>query len=75
MILPNKLFTYGESTLGKFPSILNSLKNKPYAIKDLYEKHSREFLDIEDFTQTLCCLYALNKVYLDEQSGFISYVE
>lgn len=75
MILPNKLFTYEESTLGKFAQVLRQLKRKPYDVKDLYEVNHNLFLDVSEFTETLSCLYALNKITLDEERGVITYVE
>lgn len=74
MLLPNKLFTYQESSLSKFPIILRSLEESARSAKDLYTLHKSLFFDIEEYTETLCCLYALRKIDIDEK-GVIFYVE
>lgn len=75
MLLPNKLFSYKESTLAKFPVLIKCLSNRPYSVEELYTINKNIFLDIEDYTETLCCLYALRKIELDEERGVIVYVE
>lgn len=75
MLLPNKLFSYKESTLAKFPALIKCLNNRPYSVEELYNTNKRLFLDIEDYAETLCCLYALRKIELDEERGVIVYVE
>lgn len=75
MLLPNKLFSYKESTLAKFPVIIKCLSSRPYSLQELYNANKNAFLDISDFAETLCCLYALRKIELDEERGVIVYVE
>ncbi|MBS5945059.1 ABC-three component system middle component 7 [Peptoniphilus genitalis] len=75
MILPNKLFTYEESSLSKFPAILNILKEQPITASELYNKTNHLFLDIDDYVDTLCSLFALNKILLNENGGTLHYVE
>ena len=75
MLLPNKLFSYKESTLAKFPVLIKCLNNRPYSVEELYNTNKSLFLDIEDYTEALCCLYALRKIELDEERGVIVYVE
>lgn len=38
MLLPNKIISYNESILSKFPIVLNVLKDNDYLIIDLYEQ-------------------------------------
>lgn len=75
MFLPNKLFSYKESTLSKFPILIKCLINRPYSVEELYNTNKSLFLDIEDYTETLCCLYALRKIKLDEERGVIVHAE
>ena len=44
MLLPNKLFSYNESILCKFPVILKELKKQPMGVHDLYQKVLRMIL-------------------------------
>lgn len=37
MRLPNKVISYNESIISKFPLILNLLKSKDYKVMELYE--------------------------------------
>lgn len=75
MILPNKLFSYEESTLSKFPIILKELKQNPLSVSELYKKTSNNFLDVDDYVDALSGLFALNKISLDEERGELKYVE
>lgn len=75
MLLPNKLFGYKESTLAKFPVLIKCLNIRPYSVQELYDANKNVFLDIEDYTEALCCLYALRKIELDDERGVIVYVE
>lgn len=75
MLLPNKLFSYKESTLSKFPILIKCLINRPYSVEELYNTNKSLFLDIEDYTETLCCLYALRKIKLDEERSVIVHAE
>lgn len=36
MLFPDKLFTYRESVLSKFPAVLDVIKTQPIKVKDLY---------------------------------------
>ena len=38
MKLPNKVTSYKESTLSKFPIVLNKIKNKDYPVATLYQE-------------------------------------
>lgn len=75
MILPNKLFAYEESTLSKFPILLKELKIHPLSVTELYEKTKRRFLDVDDYVDTLCGLFALNKISLDEERSVLMYAK
>lgn len=68
MKFPNKVINYNESIISKFPNILLLLKDKRYTIISLYEKTKNYFEDINEFIETLDCLFALNKIKIDEES-------
>lgn len=74
MRLPNKLYSYKESTLAGFPCILEALQEQDYTPAKLYKKVKASFDDIEDFEETLVCLYALRKIELIEYKGVLHYV-
>ena len=73
MRLPNKVISYNESIISKFPIILNLLKSKDYKVMELYEKLKAD-LDIECFIETLDCLFALGKIEIDYKARRIHYV-
>lgn len=68
MKFPNKVINYNESIISKFPNILLLLKDKRYTIISLYEKTKNYFEDINEFIETLDCLFVLNKIKIDEES-------
>lgn len=74
MLLPNKLFSYEESILSRFPIVLSMLKEKPMDIRQLYKKLRDYVESVNDFIEILDCLYALGKVELDGEEGVLKYV-
>ena len=73
MLLPNKIISYNESILSKFPIVLNVLKDNAYLIIDLYEQ-LKTSLDIECFIEVLDCLFAFGKIEIDYVARSIHYV-
>lgn len=74
MRFPNKFTTYKDSILSKFPIVLEKLEVQSYTLLALYNSLRRVFdSDIEDFMDTLTCLYALKKIKIDD--GVIIYVK
>lgn len=74
MKLPNKLFTYQESIISKFPLILNEIADKEYiTIYQLCKSVLGKFNDISEILETLECLYALGKINYDYELGRIKY--
>ena len=67
MKLPNKIYSYSESTISKFIPIIEQLENKDETVTSLYQKTKKNFNDIEDYIDTLDCLFALNKIELSEK--------
>jgi len=75
MRLPSKVTSFEESTLSNFPILLNEIKKMEIAPMALYEKIKSEKCGVSDFLITLDCLYALNKIKLNEQTEVLSYVD
>ncbi|MED4040985.1 ABC-three component system middle component 7 [Niallia taxi] len=73
MKLPNKLFSFKESIISKFPIVLNELNGKEYiTISQLYLNLINEFDDISEFIELLECLYTLGKIDYDDKLRRIS---
>lgn len=72
MKFPNKVTSYKESTLSKFPYILEKIEDEDLTVEELYKKVKNKMEDIREFLDILDCLYALNKIELNE--GVIHYV-
>lgn len=75
MKLPNKLFSYNESIVSKFPIILKEVeKSKSISFYALYINVINKFEDVSELLQTLDCLYAIGKISYDYKLRRISYV-
>lgn len=66
MLLPNKLFSYNQSILSKIPVCLKAL-DKPINPKDLYQITQGVTMSPMEFMEVLDCLYALNKIDIDNE--------
>ena len=73
MKLPNKIISYKESVLSRFPLVLSVLSENPVGVYDLVELTKDSFTDIEEYMDTIECLYALKKVTFDDESGVLYY--
>jgi len=74
MRLPNKLFSYNESVISKFPFILQKVSEENnMSILELYHSLSGKFEDITEFLEALDCLYALGKIKYDSKLRRISH--
>ena len=74
MKLPNRVNTYKESIIAKFPAVLNVLRAQELSPSELYKKVKSKVDDIGEFMEILDCLYALGKIELDERKGVLRYV-
>lgn len=74
MLLPNKLYSYNESIISKFPIVLQILRKSPCGVSELYIKLQREVTGTTEFMDILDCLYALGKVKYDEEAEVLKYV-
>ncbi len=66
MQLPNKLYSYKNSTLYLVPLVLNELKDAPLMVKDLYDRVRSHLEDPTDFISVMDCLYALRAADVNE---------
>ena len=74
MKLPNKVITYKESTISKFPSVLSCLKEQDMSPASHYKNLKSKVEDIGEYIDILDCLYALGKIELIEHLGVLHYV-
>lgn len=74
MRLPSKITSYSESVISKFPSVLSVLQEADTGVFTLYEATMKHFSGIEEFMDTLDCLFALQRVRYDEEREVLCYV-
>ena len=66
MQLPNKLYSYEESTLALLPRVLNEMRNGPVSVGELYLSMKRSLKDPTDFLSAMDCLYALRAIDMSD---------
>ena len=74
MRLPSKITSYGESVISKFPPVLSVLQDADTGVFALYEATMKYFGSIEEFMDTLDCLFALQRVRYDADREVLYYV-
>lgn len=74
MRLPSKVTPYSQSTLSQFPPILKQLSEKDLSLASLYMKVRSKFTDVNDFADTLDCLFALGQIELLYPEEVLHYV-
>jgi len=74
MLLPNKLYSYNESILSKFPAVLKVVRKNPIVVHDLYQKVIKDMDGVNEFIDVLDCLYALRKIEYDDEKEVLRYV-
>ena len=74
MRLPNKILSYKKSSIGKFCIILDILIEREVSPFELFEQTRECFEDIGDYIETLICLYTLNRVIINPETGRLTYV-
>lgn len=75
MLFPNKLFTYRESVISKFPLALQLLQENSMSVGDLYKALNKQLSGVSEFMDLIDCLYALNKIEFDEEEEVLRCVE
>ena len=74
MQMPNKLFTYRESVLSKFPAILKNIEHGSCGVAELYQKVQKDVSGICEFMEALDCLYAPGKIEYDDEQEVLKIV-
>lgn len=72
MKYPSKVTTYKESSISLFPVILSKLEKESMTPSELYKKVKNKVSDVQEYIEILDCLYALQKIKLEE--GVLYYV-
>lgn len=72
MRFPSKVTPYKESIIAKFPIVLAALEYQDMMPRELYAKTKKKVGSISEFIDVLDCLYALNKIEMEE--GLLHYV-
>lgn len=74
MLFPNKLCSYNESIISKFPVVLKVIKQEPVTVLDLYRQVVGGMTGVNEFIDVLDCLYALHKIEYDDEKEVLRYV-
>ena len=72
MLLPNKMIPYSDSVIAGFSVVLTEVEKSPQNVRALYKRHKKSFGNIQNYIEVLDCLFALNKIRIDEISQEIS---
>lgn len=67
MQLPNKLYSYKNSTLALIPMVLREIKNGPVPVKEIYKRVKPSLNDATDFLSVMDCLYALRAAEINDE--------
>ena len=67
MQLPNKLYSYKNSTLALIPKVLDELRDGSLPAEQLYQNVRIQLNDATDFLSVMDCLYALGAVDINEE--------
>lgn len=64
MLLPSKLYSYSESSLGLMPYVLRlfDTPEKTYSAKELYQICRSQLEDPSDFLGVMDCLFSLGAI-------------
>lgn len=72
MQMPNKLYSYNESTLALIPAVLERLKQGAVPVKELFTDMRGALNDPSDFLSVMDCLYALRAVDINDEGEVYS---
>lgn len=66
MKMPNKVTPYKESSIAKFPVVLDLLEKKDMTPSELLSKVKKNKIqNINEFVEIIDCLYAMNKIEIN----------
>lgn len=71
---PSKICEYKDSSISKFPILLEVLKENDYSIHDLFSEVKGSIKSITEYIEILDCLYALGKLEFNKDTRRIHYV-
>lgn len=71
MRLPNKLYTYEESTLSNFPIILRTIGKDGITVADLSQRIAGEVGGVLELIEQLALLLSIQEITIDEKSEVI----
>lgn len=72
MQIPNKLYSYRESTLALIPEVLDRLKQGAVPARELFAGMRGVLNDPSDFLSVMDCLYALRAVDINDEGEVYS---
>lgn len=75
MLFPNKLCSYNESIISKFPVVLKIVKKEPVTVLELYRQVIGSVAGVKEYIDVLDCLYALGKIEYDDEKEVLRYVD
>lgn len=67
MQLPNKLYSYKNSTLALVPIVLEEIQKQPMPVYELFDKVKPFLTEATDFLSVMDCLYALQAVDINDE--------
>ena len=74
MKLPSKITSYSESVLSKMVPILQELEKRDMSLLSLYMKVGNLFKNIEEYIDTLDCLFLIGKIEYEKAKEILHYV-
>ena len=72
---PSKDTPYAGSMLALFPDILERVQSEETTVEQAYQMAVEKQWDLANFFSALDCLYAMNRIELDEKRRVLRYVE
>ena len=72
MQLPNKLYSYRNSTLSLIPLVLRELQSGPVSAGALFIRLKPALHDPTDFLSVMDCLYALRAININNEGDVYS---
>ena len=74
MKYPNKLYSVGESVVGKMTTLIELIPKEGIGIEDLFNIASNKMV-IMDFIDALTCLYLIKSVEITKENIVYRYAE
>lgn len=66
MKMPNKVTPYKESSIAKFPVVLELLEKEDMTPSELFSRVKKNKIqNIDEFVEIIDCLYAMHKIEID----------